>query len=174
MTLWRFVLLWCVAVSAVPSLAHDFRLGGLRIDHPYATPTEAGATAAAVYFRRLGNTGRTDDRLIGASTPVAERVVIHQSVPNAAGLALMYVEPAVDLPAGASPAFRHTDPDGYHLMLYRLNRPLQVGDRFSLTLRFEQAGSVEVVVWVQQPRRPAAHDHSSPSPGPGPRSSSTP
>lgn len=172
MTLWRFVLLWCAALFSVPSLAHDFRLGGLRIDHPYATPSEAGATAAAVYFRRFGNTGPTDDRLIGASTPVAERVVIHQSVPNAAGLALMYVEPAVELPAGASPAFRHTDPDGYHLMLQRLNRPLRVGDRFSLTLHFERAGSVDVVVWVQQPRRPAAHDHSSHSHSP--RSSSTP
>jgi copper(I)-binding protein len=52
---------------------------------------------------------------------------------------------------------RHNSPQGHTLTLSGLPRPLAVGDRFSLWLRFEQAGEVEVKVVVQQPKdTPAA------------------
>ena len=54
---------------AVPTLAHDFKLGALRIDHPYATPTPPGATTGAAYVRGIRNTGEQPDRLVGARTP---------------------------------------------------------------------------------------------------------
>ena len=45
-------------------------------------------------------------------------------------------------------------------MLMGLQRPLVLGERFALTLRFERAGEREVMVWVQQPRAgSAAHAH---------------
>ena len=37
---------------ALPAQAHDFKLGALRIDHPYALPTPQGATTGAAYLRR--------------------------------------------------------------------------------------------------------------------------
>ena len=43
--------------------AHDFRLGPLRIDHPYATPTPAGTKTGAAYLRTLRNIG--DQVLLG-------------------------------------------------------------------------------------------------------------
>jgi copper(I)-binding protein len=38
------------------------------------------------------------------------------------------------------------------VLLRQLKRPLKVGDRFDMTLTFEKAGKVKVVVWVQRPR----------------------
>ena len=66
---------------------------------------------------------------------------------------------AIELPGGARLPTRHDQKDGYHLMLRDLKAPLQEGARFALRLRFERAGWVEVMVWVQNPRTPGAHSH---------------
>jgi copper(I)-binding protein len=38
---------------------------------------------------------------------------------------------------------------GYHIMLVGLKHPLIAGDKFMLTLYFEKAGKIEVVVHVE-------------------------
>ena len=130
--------------------AHDFKLGPLRIDHPYATPTPAGATTAAAYLRTLRNTGDQADRLIGASTPVARAVEIHRSAVDAGQVMRMRAIDGIDLPAKAELKLRHGGE--HHLMLIDLKAPLKDGERFPMTLRFQKAGEREVMVWVQQPR----------------------
>jgi copper(I)-binding protein len=145
-------LLW-----STPGHSHDFRLGPLRIDHPYATPTPAGATTGAVYFRGIRNTGKTDDQLISATTPVAASVELHRSQINAQQVMRMREVPAINLPAGQQVLLRHGGE--YHLMLIGLKEPLVLGQRFPITLRFAKAGEREVIVWVQQPRVAADHEH---------------
>jgi copper(I)-binding protein len=155
--------LLAVTVSAgtllAPSVAaHDFRLGPLRIDHPYATPTPPGAANGAAYLRALRNTGDQPDRLIGASTPVARTVEIHHSVIDSRDVMRMRAIDGIALPPGAEVRLRHGGE--HHLMLLDLKQALKAGDRFPLTLRFEKAGEREVMVWVQQPRAAAgAHSH---------------
>jgi hypothetical protein len=147
----------CVA-QAAPVQAHDFRLGALRVDHPYATPTPAGATAGAAYLRGIRNAGDQTDRLVGASTPIARSVEIHRHEVDEQQVMRMRAVEGIDLPARGELRLRHGGP--YHLRLLDLKAALKVGDRFPLTLRFEKAGEREVVVWVQQPRDAAtAHDH---------------
>ncbi|MBL8347399.1 MAG: copper chaperone PCu(A)C [Rubrivivax sp.] len=135
---------------ALSALAHDFKLGPLRIDHPYATPTPAGATTAAAYVRTLRNTGEQPDRLVGASTPVARAVEIHRSTIDAQSVMRMRAVEGIALPPRSELKLRHGGE--HHLMLIDLRAPLKNGDRFPLTLRFEKAGEREVTVWVQQPR----------------------
>lgn len=143
---------------AGPVAAHDFRVGPLRIDHPYATPAPLGAANGAVYLRGLRNTGDRPDRLIGASTPAARTVEIHRSVIDAQNVMRMRAVGGIQLPPGAEVRLRH---DGeHHLMLIDLKQPLKDGERFPMTLRFEHAGEREVMVWVQRPRDAAgAHAH---------------
>jgi len=138
--------------------AHDFKLGPLRIDHPYATPTPAGSTTGAAYLRTLRNTGDQADRLVGASTPAARTVEIHRSVVDAGHVMRMRAIDGIDLPPRAELKLRHGG--DHHLMLIDLKAPLKNGDRFALTLRFQRAGEREVTVWVQQPRDAAGStDH---------------
>ncbi|MDA7417381.1 copper chaperone PCu(A)C [Xenophilus arseniciresistens] len=139
--------------------AHDFRVGELSIDHPYATPSLPGVKTGAVYLRGIRNKGSAPDRLIGASTPVAERVELHTRQIDGDVLRMREV-PAIALPAGQEVQLRHGQPQ--HLMLVGLKKPLKVGERFDLTLRFERAGETTVKAWVQQPRAAAddaAHKH---------------
>lgn len=146
------------ASIATPALAHDFRAGQLVIDHPYATPSLAGTPNGAAYLRGIRNRGAAPDRLVAASTPVAERVELHEMTTEGDVMRMREV-PAIDLPAGQEVQLRHGQ--RYHLMLINLRQPLKVGDRFDLTLKFEKAGETTVKAWVQQPRAgssPTGHE----------------
>jgi len=146
-TMTAFALLG--ASIATPAHAHDFRAGQLVIDHPYATPSLAGTPNGAAYLRGIRNRGSAPDRLVAASTPVAERVELHEMTTEGDVIRMREV-PAIDLPAGQEVQLRHGQ--RYHLMLINLRQPLKVGDRFDLTLKFEKAGEMKVKAWVQQPR----------------------
>lgn len=139
--------------------AHDFRVGELSIDHPYATPSLPGVKTGAAYLRGIRNKGSAPDRLIGASTPVAERVELHTRQTEGDVVRMREVS-AIELPPGQEVQLRHGQPQ--HLMLVGLKKPLKAGELFDLTLRFEHAGQITVKAWVQQPRAAAgdgAHKH---------------
>jgi len=144
------------------ALAHGHDAGDVRIDHPYATPSQPGELSAQVYFRALKNRGHRPDKLLSARTPVATGMA-WQHFDNTPGAVRKTTVAAIDIPAHADVPMRHNSPQGHTLTLSGLPRPLAVGERFSLWLRFEQAGEVEVKVVVQQPKdtpaAKAAHAH---------------
>lgn len=86
-----------------------------------------------------------DDRLIGASTPVADQIMIHAIETDASGVGRMIHRETLDLPAGEAVTFA---PGGMHLMLIGLSEKLVEGTTFPLTLHFEAAGEVNVDVPV--------------------------
>jgi copper(I)-binding protein len=149
------VLLTALAVLiAAPALAHDFTLGDLTIDHPWAPPSIAGQDQAAAYFV-IRNAGDAPDRLIAVRTDAAARAELHghQVVegPEHVGTALrtvMRMTPIaeVEVPAHGASALA---PGGLHVMLFDLAAPLALDDRLTLTLVFERAGEVEVEAHVE-------------------------
>jgi hypothetical protein len=145
-------------LPAANSLAHDFRVGSIVIDHPYATPSIPGTQTGAVYFRELLNKGDKADRLLSAQTGVATSVGIHRMQLDGDVMRMREIQ-SLDLPARASVPTRHGQSNGYHLMLEGLKAPLKDGERFDLTLKFEKAGERTVKVWVQTPRKTTAHHH---------------
>jgi hypothetical protein len=108
---------------------------------------------AAVYLTLSG--GPRADRLVGAATPRAAMAQIHV-MSEAAGMARMRPTEGVDVPAHKSVALA---PQGTHIMLMNLPRPLVAGEQFPLTLQFEQAGKIDVSVEVRTPDTapPPAH-----------------
>lgn len=151
----------CLVASLVPALtgvvhAHDVKVGSITIDHPYATPTPAAATTGAVYLKGLTNSSDQPDRLIGARSPIAKTVSVHEMHMHG-DVMQMRALPALEIPARGTVSMRHGGQ--YHLMLTELAQPLKKGDRFPVTLEFERSGKTEVMVWVQQPRDQAATEH---------------
>jgi periplasmic copper chaperone A len=86
------------------------------------------------------------DTLLGASTPVAARAELHESIDDQG---VMKMRPVASLPVepGKPLVF---DPGRYHIMLVDLARALKEGDSFPITLRFAKAGAVTATVCVQK------------------------
>lgn len=120
--------------------AHGVHAGDVVIDHPYAPPSAsaspAGPLRSPVYLRAIRNGGRVTERLVGAHTDRAAQVQLPQG--------------PIVMPPGAALRLRHDGPAPLELL--DPTPPLRDGDRFTLTLRFERAGAVDVDVWVQSPR----------------------
>lgn len=62
------------------------------------------------------------------------------------GVMSMQPAPSLTLAPGATAAIA---PGNYHVMLIGVKQPLKSGDSFPLTLAFEQAGAVQVMVAVR-------------------------
>jgi copper(I)-binding protein len=106
-------------------------------------PLPASADVGVVYFT-VENNGGTADRLVSATTVVAQQAAVHREVRK--GLVIT-MEPSgpVTVPAHGSLVL---SVGGTHLMLVGLARPFRVGDHFGLTLHFQHAGDVAVTVPV--------------------------
>jgi copper(I)-binding protein len=139
-----FFLCCALAVPSIALCAHEYRTDSLRIDHPFARATPPGARTGGVFFT-VTNAGNETDRLLRASTPIAAGVVLHQMALEG-GIMKMRAVPSVEVRSGGRLELK---PSGYHLMLLDLKQPLKVGEKFPLTLTFEDAGTILISVWVE-------------------------
>jgi copper(I)-binding protein len=106
-----------------------------------------GMSQTGGVFMTIENRGSTGDALIGATTPVCSTVELHESVLEGDVMRMRPVEGGrIVVPAGAVVELK---PGGLHLMLIGLQEMLVPGGSFVLTLEFEQAGTVDVEVAVQ-------------------------
>jgi copper(I)-binding protein len=125
-------------------LAHNHEKGDIQVRHPWSRATAPGAKVAAGYME-IRNSGSQPDRLVSASTPIAQRVEMHISQQQGEVMKMRQVQ-AFEIPARERYELR---PSGPHLMLVDIARPLKKGERFPVKLRFEKAGEIEVQFEVQ-------------------------
>ena len=67
----------CAAMTVTPAAAHDYKVGALKIGHPWARATPKGASVGAGYLS-ITNTGTTADRLVGGTADVSKRFEVHE------------------------------------------------------------------------------------------------
>jgi len=149
----RILITGTAAFIATCALAHDYGLKALKIDHPFARATPAGAKVAGA-FMTIQNTGTTADRLVSAASPVAGVVELHEMAMEG-NVMKMRAVPGIEIPAGGKAELK---PGGYHVMLMDLKGPLVEGKDIPLTLRFEKAGSVDVKVKIES-KGSTGHKH---------------
>lgn len=137
------LLLAAAALGGSAAVAHEFTLGALRLDHPWARAS-AGPARNGTAFLVIENAGAAD-RLLAAAGEVAERVELHTHTMDGNVMQMRRVE-FVEIPAQGEAALQ---PGGIHIMLIGLKQPLREGERFPLTLTFEKAGAVTVEVAVE-------------------------
>ncbi len=133
------------SVIATSALAHEYQLKELHIDHPFARATVAQQTAGGA-FLTIANEGKLDDRLISASSSIANSVELH-SMEMAGDIMKMRAVDGIVLKAGSKLAMQPGG--GYHVMLIGLTQQLKPGEHFPMTLQFEKAGKIEVMVHVE-------------------------
>jgi periplasmic copper chaperone A len=109
------------------------------VEAPWARPTVPGQQGGGG-FLVLRNTSASADRLVGGSTPVAERFELHTMSMKGDVMEMRQVD-GIDLPAGQEVELK---PGGLHVMLIGLKTPLKIGDKVPVTLKFEKAGPMTV------------------------------
>ncbi|WP_339651171.1 copper chaperone PCu(A)C [Halopseudomonas pelagia] len=144
MTFKKTLLLAALLAPTLFAHAHEYDAGELHIEHPWSRAMPPSAPTAAAYFV-VHNKGSEADRLLSATSPHADKVELHEHV-HANGLMKMQEVQDVEIPAGGEVRF---EPMGYHVMLLELQQQAKDGERFALTLNFENSGPVEVEVAVQ-------------------------
>lgn len=127
--------------------------GDVSVRDAWARATPPGMSVAAAYMTIVG--GAHADRLIGATTERAGMTQIHV-VTEAEGMARMRPVEGVDVPSHKSVVLA---PQGLHLMLMNLSRPLVAGEHFPLTLTFARAGKLDVDIEVRAPDETPPHAH---------------
>lgn len=134
-----------LVLAASPALAQE----GIEVHDAYAVASRPNAPSGSA-FMVIHNHGGAPDRLVGASSPVAERVELHAHVIDANGVARMVeVEDGFDLPTDGTIAL---DRGGAHLMFLGITDAFEDGDVVPVTLEFERAGSVAIEVPVDLSR----------------------
>jgi len=135
-----------LCAAGLQASAHVESVGRLQIVHPWAKPSLKGVPNGAAYMA-ITNTGEADEVLISAATDIADAVELHTMEMKDGVMRMRQIEGGMTIPAGETVAF---EPGGKHLMLIGLNRRLEAGGTFSVTLQFEEAGQKRIEVRITE------------------------
>ncbi len=125
--------------------------GELEIGSFWARAMLPGQATAGGYLTITSKGG--GDRLLSASSPAAGKVEIHNMEMIDQVMVMRPVEGGLEIPAGGTLELK---PGGLHLMFMSPSEPFREGESVPVTLQFEKAGNVEIVL----PVRTAGGGHS--------------
>lgn len=148
---------------AAPAHAEEIKAGDLVITQAWSRATPGGAKVGGGYLT-IENKGTTPDRLIGGSAEAAGKVQVHEMSMNNGVMTMRPLEAGLVIEPGKTVKLA---PGGFHLMLFDLKGPLKQGDKLPVTLEFEKAGKVSIMLDVEGigAMGPAGGDSMKMSPG---------
>ena len=124
----------------------------VQIENAWAAPTPGGVDVSAGYLTLVNDTV-TEDALVSASSPRAERVEVHEMTMEG-GVMQMRAVARLVIPAEQSVELA---PNGRHLMFYGVTQPFAAGETIPVRLTFEHAGDVDVSLPVRRPGASTEH-----------------
>lgn len=144
------VALLPVLASAQPSSVEP----SLRISDAWAKTTVPGGSVSAAY---LQISSAKPLKLVKAESPLTPNVELH-NMSMTDGVMQMRAVEAVDIPANKVISLK---PGGLHIMLIKVNKPINKGDSVPLTLTFETPDKrlFRVDVAAQGQEKAAGHSH---------------
>ncbi len=110
---------------------------GITITHAWARATLPHQDEGVAY---LTITSAAADTLTGIDTPAADMAMLHMTTMKN-GVAEMRDMDSVKLAPGKPVLL---SPNGMHVMLMGMKRPLVAGEKLHLTLNFQKAGQVQI------------------------------
>jgi periplasmic copper chaperone A len=127
-------------LSAVTAQAADYDVGSIHIAQPWARATPKGATAAAGYMT-ITNKGTSPDRVNCVSSDASAQCQIHTMTMDNGVMKMRPVEGGLEIKPGETVTLK---PGGLHVMFIDLKHPFVQGKTVEATLKFDNAGTIEV------------------------------
>jgi hypothetical protein len=134
------LVLVSAALAATSGRASDYRVGPMVVAQPWARATPKGASTGAAYMT-ITNTGSAPDRVSCVSSDASAECQIHIMAIENGVMKMRRIEDSFEIKPYEAAAFK---PSGLHLMLVHLKHPLDKGKTVKITLKFDNAGSLEV------------------------------
>ena len=129
-------------------MSGEAKAGDLTITGAWARAMLPGQPTGGAYMT-IGNAGKEPDRLIAVTSPAASEVEVHRMEMKGDVMIMRPVEGGLEIPAGASVKL---EPGGLHLMFNHSAAPFKEGAEVPVTLEFERAGKVDLMLPVLPPR----------------------
>lgn len=122
-----------------------YTVGKLVISDPWARGSSPVSPEYGGFFV-VTNKAETADRLVSASSKLADRIEIHAIKVVGAGISMRPLQDGLRIPADTSLTLK---PRGYHLLMLGVKVPLAEAASLPVTLVFDQAGSVDIELVVR-------------------------
>ncbi|MBX4861011.1 DUF1775 domain-containing protein [Rhizobium sophorae] len=135
------------AAAAAPA-GDTVKSGDLEISGGFAKAMLPGQPVGGGFFT-VKNNGQTDDRLLSVSSPAAGEVQIHEMVTKDNVMRMRQLKDGIAIAAGQTVKL---EPGNLHLMFQKVKTPFKQGDTVPVTLTFEKAGKVDLVLQVLSAR----------------------
>jgi copper(I)-binding protein len=136
--------LLAAALAVVPAAVPAQATATLVVQNPWIRKPPPGLDTVAVYFT-LKNVSKRAVFVVGVRSPLATNAMMHETS-MVEGQSRMRMRERVTVPGGSEVAFA---PEGLHVMLSGVSKPLEVGDKVPLTLALEHGGSLDLVATVR-------------------------
>ena len=127
-----------IATLAVCAISMQAMAANINVSDAWTRATMPGQQVGGGFLQIQSD---ADARLVGASSPVAQRVEVHEMSMDGDVMRMREVK-AITLPKGKTVSL---EPGGFHLMLMNLKKPIAAGDVVPLTLVVESGGKKQTV-----------------------------
>lgn len=139
----KIVLPALMCLSTAAAIAHDYSIGDITIDHPWARATPPRAMNAGAFMLLNSKSG---DQLIAVSSEIAAKTEVHEMKIADGVMKMRPLATALALPPNQTVKLA---PGGYHIMLMGIQQALKEGEQFPVTLTFAKTGKITVQIKVQ-------------------------
>ncbi|KPH08264.1 DUF1775 domain-containing protein [Rhizobium acidisoli] len=131
-------------MGAAAPAGETVKAGDLEVSGGFAKAMLPGQPVGGGFFT-VKNNGQTDDRLLSVTSPAAGEVQLHEMVTKDNVMRMRQLKDGIAIAAGQT---LKLEPGNLHLMFQKVKTPFKQGDTVPVTLTFEKAGKVELVLQV--------------------------
>jgi copper(I)-binding protein len=132
------------ALLAGAAAAHEVKEGAIKIEHPRAAPTPAGAKTGAAYMEIVNN-GKEPLEIKALSSSIADKVEVHSMTMTGD---IMRMRP-IELPLTIAPGESLKLVKDRHIMLIGLKKPLVEEDMVPFKIEFANGKTMEFDLYIE-------------------------
>ncbi len=138
--IFQATLALALSVGGFAALAGDYKQGDLSIEKPWARMTIKSRPAAG--YMKIHNMGNQADKIVSASSSMAERIELHTMTMNEGVMRMRKVD-HIEVPAKSAVELKA---GGLHLMIFGLKHGMKPGATLPISVMFEKAGKIDMEI----------------------------
>ena len=127
------------------SFADSINFNGLLISD-FWIKSSIGNNKMTSGYLTIENTSNFDERLVSLTSEISKKTQLHDMIINNDIMKMKHLIDGIVIKANSKVSFK---PGSYHVMFMKLKNPLIVMNKYLVTLKFENSGSVIIKMPVQ-------------------------